>query len=90
MADDTGWQTLAESTDYARTARHAETLAWAQRLATESELVDYQVFGKSPEGRDIAVLVVSAEGAFTPAAARASGKEIVLIEAGIHPGEIEG
>ena len=48
------------------------------------------MFGVSPEGRDIAVLVVSAEGAFTPAAARASGKEIVLIEAGIHPGEIEG
>ena len=90
MADDTGWQTLAESTDHARTARHAETLAWARRLAAESELIDYQVFGKSPEGRDIAVLVVSADGAFTPAAARASGKEIVLIEAGIHPGEIEG
>ena len=90
MADDNGWQTLAESTDYSRTARHADTLAWARRLAAESDLIDYQVFGVSPEGRDIAVLVVSAEGAFTPAAARASGKEIVLIEAGIHPGEIEG
>ncbi len=90
MGNDSGWQTLAETSGYARTARHADTLAWAQRLAAESTLIDYQVFGKSPEGRDIAVLVASSDGAFTPAAARASGKEIVLVEAGIHPGEIEG
>src|SRR5690606_23979309 len=77
-------------TDYARTARHAATLEWARRLADASDTIDYQVFGQSPEGRDIAVLVVSSDRAFTPEAARATGKEIVLVEAGIHPGEIEG
>lgn len=90
MGDTNDWATLAEASDYAKTARHAETLAWARRLADASELVDYQVFGTSPEGRDLAVLVVSRDRAFTPEAARATGKEIVLVQAGIHPGEIEG
>lgn len=90
MNDERGWRTLAESSDYSKTWRHADTLAYARRLADASEFVDYQVFGVSPEGRDIALLVVSKDRAFTPAAARATGKEILLVEAGIHPGEIEG
>lgn len=90
MSDESGWQTLAEATDYARTARYAESMDWARRLADESDLVDYQVFGRSPEGRDLIVLVASRDRAFTPTAARMTGKEIVLIQAGIHPGEIEG
>jgi hypothetical protein len=34
--------------------------------------------------------VISTDGVCTPEAAQASGKEILLIQAGIHPGEIEG
>ena len=90
MSNPSDWQTLAEATDYRKTARHTETLAWAQRLADSSDLVDFQVFGTSPEGREMAVLVASSDHAFSPEAARATGKEIILIQAGIHPGEIEG
>lgn len=84
------WSTLAEASDYTRTARYPETLEFAQRIAAHSEVLDYQVFGTTPEGRDLVVLVASSDRAFTPEAARATGKEIVLIQAGIHPGEIEG
>jgi murein tripeptide amidase MpaA len=87
---DTGWATLAEASGYTRTARHADTLAYARRLAEASEHVDFQVFGRSPEGRELVLLVASEDRAFTPDAARATGKEIVLVQAGIHPGEIEG
>lgn len=84
------WQTRAEATDYRKTARYDETVAYAKRLAEASPLVQVQTFGKSPEGRDMAVLVVSSDKAFTPEAARATGKEIILINAGIHAGEIPG
>ncbi len=90
MADSEDWRTEAEASGYERTARYDATMAWARRLAAASDSVDFQVFGRSPEGRDLVMLVASADGAFTPAAARATGKEIVLIQAGIHPGEIEG
>lgn len=90
MSDDTDWRTLAEASDYLRTARHADTLAYARRLVDASGLVELKVFGTSPEGRKLVVLIASSDGAFTPAAARATGKEIVLVQAGIHPGEIEG
>lgn len=90
MSGPDDWSTLAEASGYTRTARYAETLEFAQRLAAHSEILDYQVFGTTPEGRDLVVLVASSDRAFTPQAARATGKEIVLIQAGIHPGEIEG
>ncbi|MCA1798856.1 MAG: peptidase M14 [Xanthomonadaceae bacterium] len=90
MSDETGWQTLAESTDYARTARYAETMEWARRLADASDQIDYQVFGQSPEGRDLVVLVASSDRAFTPAAARATGKEIVLVQAFIPIFSVDG
>jgi hypothetical protein len=90
MAETDDWRTTAESSDYTRTARYDDTIAWVRRLADASDAMDLQVFGTSPEGRDLVVLVASSDRAFTPAAARATGKEIVLVQAGIHPGEIEG
>lgn len=90
MAEPSDWRTEAEASGYTRTARYGDTMAWARRLAEASDAVDYQVFGTSPEGRDLVMLVTSSDRAFTPAAAHATGKEIVLVQAGIHPGEIEG
>lgn len=90
MSGPDDWSTLAESSGYAQTARYAETLEYARRLAAHSDVLDLQVFGSTPEGRELVVLVASSDRAFTPQAARDTGKEIVLIQAGIHPGEIEG
>jgi len=47
-------------------------------------------FGVSPQGRELKVLVVSNNGEFSPPDARAHGKVVVLIQNGIHAGEIEG
>ncbi len=46
--------------------------------------------GTSPQGRSIECLVVASRNEFTPAKARRSGKAVVLIQNGIHAGEIEG
>lgn len=89
-ADDDGWRTRAEISDYRETARYDETMAYCRRLAEASEFVHIEAIGRSPEGREVVALVASLDKAFTPEAARATGKEIVLVNACIHAGECEG
>jgi hypothetical protein len=47
-------------------------------------------FGISPQGRELKFIAVGKDGDFSPQAARANGKVVVLIQNGIHAGEIEG
>ena len=84
------WRTKAEATDYRETPRYDETMAYCRRLAGASPFIHIETMGRSPEGRNIVALIVSLDKAFTPAAARATGKEIILVNACIHPGECEG
>ena len=80
-----GWQT---------TAPYAEAVAIAHRLERASPYVKVVTFGTTPEGRPMTALIVSKDKAFTPEAAHATadrtGKAIILIQSGIHSGEIEG
>lgn len=88
-ADD--WATPAERAAFATTPSYAETKAWLERLAASApERIRLARFGVSPEGRDLLLVVAAKHGEFTPEAARASGKEIVMVQSGIHAGEIEG
>jgi murein tripeptide amidase MpaA len=84
------WQTFAEQTDYKKTWRYDETVAFARKLDEASDLIAYQSFGKSGEGRDLPLLIASNDKTFTVEAARKKGKAIILIQAGIHSGEIDG
>ncbi len=47
-------------------------------------------FGESPGGRALPLLVLSRDGVRTPAEARRTGRPVVLMMDGIHPGEVEG
>ncbi len=84
------WQTLAEQTDYQRSWNYADTIAFAQKLAKASPLIEYRSFGKSGEGRDMPLLIASNDKTFSAESARKKGKAIVFIQAGIHSGEIDG
>ncbi|HXG82902.1 MAG TPA: M14 family metallopeptidase [Pyrinomonadaceae bacterium] len=84
------WQTLAENTDYRKTPRYAETVAYSQKLDKASDWILYKSFGKSGEDRDLPLLVVSNDKTFTPASARKAGKAVVFIQACIHAGESDG
>ncbi len=84
------WRTEYETSGYLRTGRYAETVTYCQRLAHASPWVRYESFGTSPQGRDLPLVILSRDGAFTPEAARKSGKAIVMIQSGIHAGEIDG
>lgn len=83
------WATHAELTNYRETPRYEQTIDYCKRLAEASPLIQYTSFGNSGEGRELAVLI-GAEDAFTPQAAKAAGKPIILIQACIHAGEPDG
>ena len=84
------WQTLAEQTDYRKSWNYADTIGFAQKLDNASDKIVYKSFGKSGEGRDLPLLIAANEKTFTPEAARKKGKAVILIQAGIHSGEIDG
>lgn len=84
------WRTDAEISDYRDTPRLDATMAWLRRLAAATDAVRVGTFGTSPEGRELPVVVASSDGTFTPELARARGKTVLWVQAGIHAGEIEG
>ena len=87
---DDPWLTPCERSGFATTPRYDETIAWLKRLDEATPLATMISLGKSPEGRDIWMVVVSADGAATPDALKRNGKPTLLAQAGIHAGEIDG
>jgi hypothetical protein len=84
------WLTHAERTDYRETPNYEDTLAYARKLAAASPLIRLSDFGRSGEGRPMALLVAATGGDFTPKAARQANKVVVLVQANIHAGETDG
>ena len=79
------WITPAEAAGFRRTPTYAETRAWLDRLAAASPLIRVEVFGRTPQGRDILAVIVSKDGATLDPA-----KPVLLAQGGIHSGEIDG
>lgn len=82
--------TDCEKSDFVKTPRYAETIAYSKLLAESSPMVHYSTFGVSPEGRDLPLLIVDKDGLTTPDEMRAKGRVIMLVEACIHAGEPDG
>jgi murein tripeptide amidase MpaA len=90
VAKNDPWITPAEQSGFIGTPRYDETVQWLQRLVAAAPELKMVSLGKSPEGRDIWMVIASKERAFTPEALRATGKPILFAQAGIHSGEIDG
>lgn len=84
------WITPCERSGLTSTPRYDEMTAWLRRLDAAAPQVSMISLGKSPEGRDIWMVIASAEGARTPEALKRNGRPTLLAQAGIHSGEIEG
>lgn len=76
------WITPAERGNFATTPRIADVRAWLERLDAASPLISIETFGTSGQGRDL-IMVRAAKG-------DAAKKPVVLVQAGIHSGEIDG
>ncbi|MBL8629614.1 MAG: M14 family metallopeptidase, partial [Rhodospirillaceae bacterium] len=68
------------------TPNYADTIAFLQKMAAASPLIRLETFGRTPQGRDMVVAIVSSDnaGKLDPA------KPVLLVQAGIHSGEIDG
>lgn len=83
--------TVSEQSGFVRTGRYAEMVelcdAFAKAYPASVRCIQ---FGTTPQGRPMQALVASTSGALDPAAARDRGLPVVLIQGGIHAGEIDG
>ncbi len=84
------WATPFEVSGGETTPRYDETVAFLRRLADASPELRLQALGRSGEGREIWMAIAARGGAATPEAVRRLGKPVVLVQAGIHAGEIDG
>jgi hypothetical protein len=75
------WITPAEAANFETTPRYAEVKLWLQKLDAASPLLTLHTFGHTGEGRELLYVRASKGG---PA------KPVVLVQAGIHSGEIDG
>ena len=81
VAKNDRWITPAERAGFTATPRYDETLAWLERLDAASPLISIETFGRTGQGRDMLMVRASKGG---------TGKPVVLVQAGIHAGEIDG
>lgn len=85
------WRTPTEISDYRTTPDYADTVAYVERVAAAAPgEVKIENFGKTGEGRDLKIVIVSKDGVFEPAAIHASGRAILLVQNAIHAGEMDG
>ncbi len=84
------WITPTEASGFLSTPRYDETVAWLHRLAAATPHLRLVSIGKSPEGRDLWLCVMSKEGAGSAAELRANGRPTLFAQGGIHSGEIDG
>ena len=77
-------------TNYEETSTYADVTRVIDDLVASSPLVHTESFGKTEEGRELPLVVISDPKVTTPEAARKLGRPIVFVQANIHAGEVEG
>jgi len=83
-------RTRAELTDYVETSTYDDVMRIAKGVAAGSPLAHYESYGRTEEGREMPLLVLSNPAVSTPEAARKLARPIVYIQGNIHAGEVEG
>ncbi|MFO0846451.1 MAG: DPP IV N-terminal domain-containing protein [Gemmataceae bacterium] len=82
--------TVAESSGYKATSRHADVVKFCEQLANESKLVRLGELGKSHEGRKLPLIILADPPVATAAEAAKSGKLVAFAMGNIHAGEVDG
>ncbi len=76
------WVTPGELSMLTASPSYADTRAFAEKMVAASPLLKLEIFGRTPQGREMFAVV-----ARKPGSAR---KPVLLAQAGIHSGEIDG
>jgi len=84
------WTTYFEKSDFLETPSYQETIDFCEKLDSISPMIHYESFGVSPQGRNLPLMIIDKKGNKTVEAVKASGNIILMVQCGIHSGEIEG
>ncbi|MDN5350655.1 MAG: hypothetical protein PWQ54_2051 [Bacteroidales bacterium] len=90
IAQNADWQTHYEQSGKLATPRYAETVSFLERLDAKSDKLFMDNFGFSPQQRPIKYIIYDRDGLTDPTEIKASGRVLLMVQAGIHPGESEG
>ncbi|HPF72573.1 MAG: M14 family metallopeptidase [Rhodanobacteraceae bacterium] len=90
-ADPSPLSTVSERSGFKKTGRYDEVIAlcgaFAERYPDAVRCID---FGVTPQGRHMKAMVVSRSGSLDADSARRNGVPVLLVQGGIHAGEIDG
>jgi murein tripeptide amidase MpaA len=78
------WITPAEQAGFADTPDYAATRAWLEKLVAASPLLSLESFGTTAQGRDLYAIRARKPGG------EGARKPVLLVQGGIHAGEIDG
>lgn len=84
------WETFFERSGFLETPGYDETMEYYRQFEELTGYAAMEVFGISPQGRELNYLVVNRTGLSDPELIRNSGDAVVMVMCGIHSGEIEG
>jgi hypothetical protein len=84
------WATPFEKSEGSESPTYAETMAWLEKLASESAYLTMTNAGISEQGLVIHLVIASLDQDFSASELSTSRKPLILIQAGIHAGEIDG
>lgn len=79
-----------EKSNFIKTSTYAEVMQFVSAIVPMSPNAHVISMGKSPEGKDIPVVILATSKITTPSEAAATGKPVIYIQGNIHAGEVEG
>lgn len=79
-----------EKSNFVKTSSYEEVMKFLNAIESKSKQVHIFSMGKSLEGKDIPVAVLSKEKIQSAEQAKATGKPVIYIQGNIHAGEVEG
>lgn len=90
VSDKNPWQTPAEKMNLTNTPDYQQTFAYLDKLVASDQRLNKISIGKSPQGRDIWMVIANQQGLKEADKLITQGKPTLLVQAGIHSGEIDG
>ncbi|MGB5077149.1 MAG: M14 family metallopeptidase [Sphingorhabdus sp.] len=76
------WATPGEKSGLTQSPSYEETTAFVRKMVAASPLLRIENFGRTPQGRDMIAVIARKQSA--------KRKPVLLVQAGIHSGEIDG
>jgi hypothetical protein len=83
-------RTRAETSNYEETSTYDDVMRLVKAVVAASPQAKYESYGRTEEGREMPLLILSDPPVTSPEAAHKLGRPIVFVQGNIHAGEVEG